>query len=819
MASKKSSVISVLIKGDSSQFSSAVDDANGRLGKLGSAAGLAAKAVGAAALAIGAVAVREFAKFDSAMQKSVAIMGDVSDTLRNDMADAAREVAKTTTFSAEQAAESFFFLASAGLDATASVAALPKVAAFAQAGMFDMALATDLLTDAQSALGLAIRDDGVANMQQMVRVSDVLVKANTLANATVQQFSEALTNKAGASMRSLNIDMEEGVAVLAVFADQGIKGSQAGTTFNATIRGLTQGVQKNADEFRRLGIEVFDSSGALNSMAGIVGQMETALGGMSVEQQRAELSSLGFTEETLAGTLALIGNSEAIAEYERQLRIAAGTTDEIATKQLGTFVNQLGLLKSIFQDVAIEIGSVLVPVLGGLVSFLQDKGPQISAFAENAGEKIGAFIEFVGGKATEFKTFFDERLREPVDAVREAIGTFVDFASGKLGEFAGAVPGAVKAFTDFIAEVRGLADDPQALGRRLGDALVNAFVVALDQVSTLAGRLGEAFKQLIQRVDFFAIGANSVAALILFGLGFVTAVLDFSTWLGPVLTAIRNNLPTILFAALTIALAPAAVAGRVAKILGKIPLAGRFIAFVVTALNRMGAAMRDRIVLVFQSFGQGFSNAIANLGPGIIARFVTFIRAIPQALTRMFDDLALGAASGFARFGTAVANAIVNLVTKFRELLSFLLKPFTNFGKTLIADLRLVGRMAIDALVKGIGSMAGVLGRAVSSMARSVIDGFKNVLKIKSPSKAFMGIGKDAMEGLALGLSGSERMLRELSTGVGNSVLPSINVGSGGAGTVINLNVTGAIDPEATARVIIKTLDDAQRRTGVRIGV
>ena len=63
------------------------------------------------------------------MTKSLAIMGDVSDAMRNDMAQAARQVATSTKFSAEQAAESFFFLASAGLDAKASLAALPQVAA------------------------------------------------------------------------------------------------------------------------------------------------------------------------------------------------------------------------------------------------------------------------------------------------------------------------------------------------------------------------------------------------------------------------------------------------------------------------------------------------------------------------------------------------------------------------------------------------------------------------------------------------------------------------------------------------------------------
>ncbi|MFW6202558.1 MAG: phage tail tape measure protein, partial [Gemmatimonadota bacterium] len=107
---------------------------------------------------MGAAAVKSFADFDDAMTQSLAIMGDVSDAMRQDMAEAARAVARTTTTSATDAAESYFFLASAGLDASQSVAALPQVARFAQAGMFDMSRATDLATDAQSALGLASED-------------------------------------------------------------------------------------------------------------------------------------------------------------------------------------------------------------------------------------------------------------------------------------------------------------------------------------------------------------------------------------------------------------------------------------------------------------------------------------------------------------------------------------------------------------------------------------------------------------------------------------------------------------------------------------
>jgi hypothetical protein len=82
-----------------------------------------------------------------------------------------------------------------------------------------------------------------------------------------------------------------------------------------------------------------------------------------------------------------------------------------------------------------------------------------------------------------------------------------------------------------------------------------------------------------------------------------------------------------------------------------------------------------------------------------------------------------------------------------------------------------------------------------------------------------MGIGEDAMEGLALGLAGSERMLRQMTAGIGESVLPSVNLNatSGSGQSPIVINVSGAIDPEGTARTILRVLEDAQRRSGVRL--
>ena len=219
-------------------------------GKLATFAKVGVAAVGVAliGLAKGLIeSVNAFVDFEDKMTQSLAIM-QTTTAQQDQMAMAARNVATETTISADQSAEAFFFLASAGLDAEQSIAALPQVAKFAQAGMFDMATATDLATDAQSALGLSSKD-AQENLRNLTRVTDVLVKANTLANASVQQFAEALTTKAGAALKVVNKDVEEGVAVLAAFADRGVKGAEGGEKLNQVLRDIPRATAKNGEAF------------------------------------------------------------------------------------------------------------------------------------------------------------------------------------------------------------------------------------------------------------------------------------------------------------------------------------------------------------------------------------------------------------------------------------------------------------------------------------------------------------------------------------------------------------------------------------------
>ena len=304
------------------------------------------------------------------------------------MAEVARQVAMETTISAEASAEAFFFLASAGLDAEQSIQALPQVAKFAQAGMFDMATATDLATDAQSALGLTV-DDAIQNLQNLTRVTDVLVKANTLANATVQQFSEALTNKAGAALKVVSKDIEEGVAVLSAFADRGVKGAEAGEKLNQVLRDIPRATAKNAKEFKALGLELFDTEGNMKNVADVIEELDRVLGPMSDELKASTLDQLGLNRGVADAVKILSGAGDEIRNYENELRNAGGTTEAVAQKQLESFKSQVTILQNQLNNLAITIGEDIVPALTNMTKGLQTTVERIQNFRNrvNASEE------------------------------------------------------------------------------------------------------------------------------------------------------------------------------------------------------------------------------------------------------------------------------------------------------------------------------------------------------------------------------------------------------------------------------------------------
>ena len=379
-------------------FDAALAKSEGKLaaffGLLQAAAVLAASAL---AVVVGG-AIYAAASFEKHLVNATAIMGDLSEDLKERLSDAARQIAKETTFSANQAADAYYYLASAGYTAEQAIALLPVVARFAQASLVDMAAATSLLSDTQTVFGMR-SDDFVKNAENMARVSDVLTAAAIESNATMDELAKALTTKAGASFRLVGKDIEEATAVLMVFANQGVKGAMAGTALSIVLRELQTKAIKNADAFAEFGIAVFDANGEMRNMADIIYDFEQALVGMSDEEKKATLIQLGLTDRSNAFILSLIGMSGQIREYEALLREAGGTTQTVAEKQLDNLISQLTITWHKITDVAITIGKKLIPGLTEAVkwfgNWIDSNNELAGQITDNVLEAIRKFILFL----------------------------------------------------------------------------------------------------------------------------------------------------------------------------------------------------------------------------------------------------------------------------------------------------------------------------------------------------------------------------------------------------------------------------------------
>lgn len=306
--------------------------------------------------------IRLFAQFDAKMKQSMSIMGDVGDEMQKALGDKAREIAKNLNIDFDIAAESIYYLASAGYKANEILANMPIVATFAKAGMMDVAKATELLSRAQNALGYRTGIVQV-DMLEMKRVSDVLVKAETESIGTIEEFTEALTNKSAAALRVMNKDVEEGVAALAALHDQGIKGSVAGERLAIFLREVGRSSQKAPKMWEDVyGIHVFDkASGKMRNIADIVKDLTKAIGKLKPQAQFKALTDLKLNYRSIDTIRLFFGMGDKIQRYIDEFNGATGKTAEVAQKQLLSVSERWGLIGKKINDVRMQLVEELLP--------------------------------------------------------------------------------------------------------------------------------------------------------------------------------------------------------------------------------------------------------------------------------------------------------------------------------------------------------------------------------------------------------------------------------------------------------------------------
>ena len=136
------------------------------------------------------------------------------------------------------------------------------------------------------------------------QASDIFASAQSNSNTNVEQLSEAL-KMAGPAASAAGNSLEDTSAVLGILANNGIKGSSAGTALNAMFMDLQNSAENGAVAIGDSSVAVYDAEGNMRSMVDIIKDVEDATVGMTDEQKNAELSNI-FQQRSLKGVNTLL---------------------------------------------------------------------------------------------------------------------------------------------------------------------------------------------------------------------------------------------------------------------------------------------------------------------------------------------------------------------------------------------------------------------------------------------------------------------------------------------------------------------------------
>ncbi len=295
-------------------------------------------------------------QFESSMSEVAAISGATGDDLTL-LEKTARDFGSTTQFSASEAADALKYMSLAGWDANQSASALGGVLDLAAASGMELGQASDLVTDYLSAFGM--------EAQQSTYFADMLSYAQANSNTTAEALGEAYKNCA-ANLNAAGQDIETTTAMLSVMADQGLKGSEAGTALNAVMRDMTAKMKDGAIAIGDTQGQVMDANGNYRDMTDILMDVESATQGMGDAERAAALSATFTADSTKGLNLIMNAGVGKASEFEEALRGSEGAASAMAETMNDNLEGKMKTLNSNFEELQLKLYDAVQPALNAV---------------------------------------------------------------------------------------------------------------------------------------------------------------------------------------------------------------------------------------------------------------------------------------------------------------------------------------------------------------------------------------------------------------------------------------------------------------------
>ena len=342
--------------------------------------------------------IKTAASFEQGMSKVKAISRASAEDMGL-LTKQAKELGRTTQFTARQSADAMSYLGMAGWNAQEILKGMPGLLDLAAAGNTDLARTADIVSDELSAFGMGADQAG--------HMADVFAYTITRTNTNVEMLGETMKYAAPVA-HAFGVDMEETAALAGLMADKGIKASQAGTSLRTGFLRLAgppkqaskamEALGMNMSEMSKqqaeaqaamkgLGIELSDTKGP-RKMSAIITELRDKLQGLSQEERLASVGAI-FGKNASTGWLAVIDSApDKFDALVKEMDKCDGESKRLAKTMTDNASGAMIRLKSAMEGVAIGFGSAFLPMLADAGDGLANLASSIAEVAEEHPELI-----------------------------------------------------------------------------------------------------------------------------------------------------------------------------------------------------------------------------------------------------------------------------------------------------------------------------------------------------------------------------------------------------------------------------------------------
>lgn len=313
-------------------------------------------------VAAGGAATSVAASFDDAMSQVQGALGGASADM-DGLRDLALQLGADTVFSATESAQAMVELAKGGLtEAQIKGGALAASMDLAAAGQLNLADAAATTVQMMGSFGLGAGD--------ATRIANALAGAANASSADVSDLTQAMSQcSAQASLAGWSL--EDTAAALALFADHGVKGSDAGTSLKTMLQRLAAPTDQAAEAIAAYGLNIRDSNGKMKDISGIADELTGKLGGLSDAERDAALQTIFGSDASRAAAILMQSGSEGLVKYIAATNDATAA-ETMANAQKGELSWALENMGGAVESASIAFGTALAPAITAVAGVIGD---------------------------------------------------------------------------------------------------------------------------------------------------------------------------------------------------------------------------------------------------------------------------------------------------------------------------------------------------------------------------------------------------------------------------------------------------------------